>query len=103
MTQTFTLSALTDILSDAMSMYKDECNSSPGNYFYIEIKSFHFENRCINLKKSVLDCLEGKIDNFSQNQKKNLIIRALKQFAYRNIPDSDAEMFCKGLRFKIVI
>ena len=54
MTQTFTLSALTNMLSDAMSMYKDDCNSSPGNYFYKEIKSFHFENRCINLKKSVL-------------------------------------------------
>jgi len=97
----FTFSALADLLSNSFGMYKDEKFPAPGNYYYNEIKSAKFFDRCVIVKESSLDIISDKIEGFSTLQKKKLIVRGLSDFAHRNIPTCDAEMLCCNMRWKI--
>ena len=100
-TQTFTFSALVDILSDSFAICRTKEFPGCGSYYYSEIKSAKWENRCINVLQSNLHILNGKIDNLTKQQKKKLITRALSDFTHRNFPTSDADMLCKDMRWKI--
>jgi hypothetical protein len=99
---TYTFSALADMLKEQFSLYKNDEFPSPGMYYYTEIKSYHFQDRCINVKKSTLDVLEGKVNDLSLKGIQMLIIKALKIFAHANMPVSDADWFTKEMKFKIV-
>ena len=100
--QTFTFSALSEILSDSFSMCKTKEFPRCGDYYYCEIKSAKWENRCINILQKSLDVLDGKIENLTKLEKKKLITKALSDFAFHNIPVCDAEMLCKDMRWVIV-
>lgn len=100
--QTFTFSALVDILSGSFAICRTKEFPGCGSYYYNEIKSAKWENRCIIILQKSLDVLSNKINNLSTTEKKKLIIRALRDFAYRNIPASDAEMLCKNMEWIIV-
>lgn len=101
-TQSFTFSALCNILSDSFAICRTKEFPGCGGYYYSEIKCFRWENRSIHVLKSSLDVLEGKIKNLTKLEKKKIITQALIDFAFRNIPDSDAEMYCKNMRWVIV-
>ncbi len=100
--QTFTLSALVDLLSNSFASYKTEKSNTPGNYYYSQIKTAKIQNKSILVKLDSLDIIEDKVDTLTITQKKRLISRALIDFANRNIPDDDAKMFCKNMRWTIV-
>lgn len=100
--QTYTFSALADILSDSFALTRTEEFPGCGNYYYNEIKCAKWENRAIRVLEKNLDVLNGKIDNLDHLQRRNLITKALKEFAFRNIPDNDTEMLCKHMEWLIV-
>lgn len=97
----FTFSALADLLANSFSMYKDDEFPITGNYYFNEIKSAKYSGHCITVKIASLQVLEDKVDGFTILEKKKVIVRALKDFARRNIPGTDTEMFCNSMRWKI--
>ncbi len=99
--KTFTFSALADILSDSFATHRTPEFPGCGDYYYFEIKSALWENRCISVLQKNLDVIGDKISNFTIIQKKKLITQALSNFAFRNIPDCDAMPICKSMRWKI--
>lgn len=101
-TQSFTFSALCNILSDSFAICRTKEFPGCGSYYYSEIKSAKWENRPIHVLKSSLHILDGKIENLTRLEKKKIIIQALSDFTFRNIPDSDAKMYCKDMRWVIV-
>lgn len=100
--QSFTFSALCDILSDSFAVCRTEEFPRCGDYYYCEIKSAKWENRSINVLQSSLNVLDGKIENLTKLEKRKIITRALSDFAFRNIPVCDAEMLCNNMRWVIV-
>lgn len=98
----FTFSALCDILSDSFAICRTKEFPGCGNYYYCEIKSAKWEKRPIRVLQSSLDVISDKIDGVTIQYKKKIITRALSDFAYHNIPDCDAEMLCKDMRWIIV-
>ncbi len=99
--QTFTFSALTDILSDSFAICRTAEFPGCGNYYYCEIKSALWEKRCVIVLQYNLDAINDKINGFTIIQKRKLITQALSDFAFRNIPDCDAIHICKSMRWKI--
>ena len=100
--QTFTFSALSDILSDSFATHKTHEFSACGSYYYSEIKSAKWENRCIRVQQCNLDAVSDKITHLTIIEKKKLITRALCDFTFRNIPYCDAVGYSENMRWKIV-
>ena len=84
---TFTNSALSDLLSDAFSKNRDEDNT-PGKYYYSEIKRAMYEDRPMIIKNSSLSVLQGKMGDRGIREKSKIITRALGDFCSRNMCDS---------------
>ena len=101
-TNTYTFSALVDILSDSFAVCRTNEFPGCGNYYYSEIKCNKWEKRSINVLRYDLEVLNGKIDNLTIIEKKKLITESLKRFAYRNYPGTDAESLCNNMRWVIV-
>ena len=99
----FTFSALCDILCNSFSICRTEEFSGCGDYYYKEIKSSKWEDRAVRVLSESLDVLDGKITHFTIQNKKKLISQSLKEYAYRNIPYSDATELCKNMRWIIVL
>lgn len=99
---TYTFSALTDILSDSFAVCRTPKFPACGDYYYSEIKCNKWEKRSIKVLRYDLEVLNGKIDNLTIIEKKKLITESLKSFADRNYPDTDAESLCKDMRWIIV-
>jgi len=102
MSEKFTFSALVDILSGSFTVCRTHEFPGCGDYYYFEIKSALWENRCINVLSHNLNAISDKIRNFTIHEKKKLITQALSDFAFRNIPDCDAIHICKNMRWKII-
>ena len=100
--RSYTFSALADILSDSFALTRTAQFSGCGSYYYNEIKCAKWENHSIRVLEKSLEALNGKIDNLDVLEKRNLISRALKDFAFRNIPATDVEMLCKDMEWVIV-
>jgi hypothetical protein len=89
-------------LSDSFAICRTQEFPGCGNYYYCEIKSAKWENRCVNVLQDSLDVIGDKINNFTIIEKTKLITKALRDYAFRNIPYGDAVVYAENMRWKIV-